>query len=228
MEKLYTNLEYVNELCKIFLEYPTYYAWGAFGAPANKKNKNRSKVPETVGPKNFLFDCSGFAYKALPWGWNANYNKVYGGAVYKKIPELETSDILSLCSDVSSDFTNIEPGEILYMKGHVGIYIGEGRCIECTSKWKNGVMITGVSNTDYPIKKDLNYRKWLKHGKLPFIIYNEESNASEPEYTYAGLGEGLIRIARRVGITLDEIKRLNPEIKGPVYLVKFRQKVRIK
>ena len=226
MEKLYKAIDYVNELCKIFLDYPTYYAWGAFGAPANKKNRDRYKVPDAE-PSDFLFDCSGFAYKALPWGWCADKSKVYGGAIYKKIPELETSDILSICSDVSADFSNIEPGEVLYMKGHVGIYIGEGRCIECTSKWKNGVMITGVSNVDFPIYKELNYRKWLKHGKLPFIIYNEDT-AAAPEYTQARFGEGLIRIARRVGITVDEIKRLNPDIKGPVYLVRLGQKVRIK
>lgn len=227
MEKLYKSLDYVNELCKIFLNYPTYYAWGSFGAPANKKNKARYNVPEDVSAGNFLFDCSGFVYKALPWGWCADRTKVYGGAIYKKIPELETNDILSLCSDVSADFSNIEPGEVLYMKGHVGLYIGEGKCIECTSKWDNGVMITSVSNIDGYYYPELHSRKWTKHGKLPFIIYNEETD-SLPEYTYAGLGEGLIRIARRCGITLDEIKRLNPEIKGPVYLVRFRQKVRIK
>lgn len=181
MDILYTNKEYVEKLVKISRDYPSYYAWGAFGAPATYKNKTRYKVPSTVSSDTFLFDCSGFAYKALPWGWCGDYTKVYGGAIYKKIPELETSNILAICSDVSSDFSQIAVGEILYMKGHVGIYVGNGICIECTSKWTNGILLSEVTNTK--IKTGLTYkRKWLKHGKLPFINYCEQAPTMETMY----------------------------------------------
>ena len=86
MEIMYTNEEYVRLLLDIYHNYSTYYAWGAFGAPANKKNRERYKVPDTLNPGTFLFDCSGFAYKAIPWGWCGDKNKTYGGASYNKIP----------------------------------------------------------------------------------------------------------------------------------------------
>lgn len=223
MEILYNNLEYVEKLLNIKKNYKTYYAWGAFGAPANAKNRKRYEVPDTVTPDTFLFDCSGFAYKAIPWGWCGDKTKTYGGATYNKIPT--DTNFLKLCEDITNDFSTIQPGECVYMTGHVGIYIGEGKVIECTSAWDNCVMITECTNTG--IKTDCAHkRKWLKHGKLPFVSYKEET--ASPVYTQARLGEGLIKIARRSGISFEEIKRLNPNIKAPMYIVRIGQNVRIK
>lgn len=197
MEILYTNKEYVEKLVEISRVYPSYYAWGAFGAPATYANKTRYKVPRVIPTNTFLFDCSGFAYKALPWGWCGDTSKVYGGAIYKKIPELETSNILAICSDVSSDFNNITEGEVLYMKGHVGIYVGNGVCIECTSKWTNGILLSEVTNTK--INTGLpRKRKWLKHGKLPFIAYTQAS--VDPNTLYR-------RYVVKAGDTLGKIAR---------------------
>ena len=56
---------------------------------------------------------------------------------------------------------NIIPGELLYMKGHCGYYIGNGRVIESTPSGSDGVQET-----------DINFHKWIKHGKLiPYIDY---------------------------------------------------------
>ena len=175
MDILYSAREYVDKLIYIMNNYSSYYAWGSFGAPATKKNRERYKVPN-ANPQDFLWDCSGFAYKSLPWGWNGDKTKAYGGAIYKKIPELETNNILTICSDVSNDFNNILISEVLYMQGHVGIYIGDGKAIECTSKWSNGILISDVDN----IFKGTNryHRKWLKHGRLPFIDYSAEAKMS--------------------------------------------------
>ena len=223
MEILYTNEEYVRLLLDIYHNYSTYYAWGAFGAPANKKNRERYKVPDTLNPGTFLFDCSGFAYKAIPWGWCGDKNKTYGGATYNKIPT--DTNFKKLCYDQTDDFSRIQKGECVFMEGHVGIYIGDGMVVECTSAWDNCVMITECQNTG--IKTECKHkRKWLLHGKLPFIAYNKEE--SLPAYTTARLGEGLIKIARRSGITFEEIKKLNPEIKAPMYIVRLGQKVRIR
>ena len=49
-----------------------------------------------------------------------------------------------------------------------------------------------------------------------------------PIYTMPHAGEGLRAIARRSGITFDEIKRLNPDIKPPMYYVRAGKQVRIK
>ena len=68
------------------------------------------------------------------------------------------------------------------MKGHVGVYIGNGKGIECTTAWGNNVQVTAVSNIGFV--NGLNHRRWTGHGKLPFITYGEaggsNSNENEP------------------------------------------------
>lgn len=224
MEKLYDAKTYVSLITDIFKNYKTYYAWGAFGAPANKKNRERYNVPDDLTPDTFLFDCSGFAYKAIPWGWCGDKTKTYGGATYNKYPL--DKPFMDICEDISEDFSSIQSGEIVYMIGHVGVYIGDGRVLECTPAWEGGVQMSECKNVG--IKTNLIHsRTWLSHGKLPFVTYKEEKSNS-PIYTTARFGEGLSVIARRCGISLAEIKRLNPQIKPPVYLVLLGQKVRIK
>ncbi len=203
MDILYSAREYVDKLIYIMNNYSSYYAWGSFGAPANAKNRTRYNVPN-ANPKDFLWDCSGFAYKSLPWGWNGDRNKVYGGAIYKKIPELETNNILAICYNVSSDFKDILIGEVLYMKGHVGIYIGDGRAIECTSKWTNAILISDVDN----ISKGTNsyHRTWLKHGRLPFIDYSAEAKMSA--HTSSNDTASVIKYTVKRGDTLWNIAKV--------------------
>lgn len=59
---------------------------------------------------------------------------------------------------------------------------------------------------------------------------NEKLNGfvEVPIYTKPKAGEGLRAIARRCGITFEEIKKLNPWCKAPMYLVPLRKDVRIK
>lgn len=187
MEILFTADEYISRLADICENYKTRYAWGAFGAPANAKNKVRYDVPADVSPDTFLFDCSGFAYRAVPFGWNGDKNRVYGGASYptKNDPlyPLTTGTILNICSDVSADFSNIVKGEVLYLKGsdcgHVGIYEGNGIALECTTNWYGGVTRSEVSNVSTSTGL-VQKRKWLKHGKLPFIDYSAYVNIAAP------------------------------------------------
>ena len=62
------------------------------------------------------------------------------------------------------------------MKGHVGVYIGNGIVVECTPKWKNCVQFTNLGNLSQ--YKNGNYRLWSKHGKLPFIDYNQSGGTT--------------------------------------------------
>lgn len=184
MEKIYTGKEYAEELIYIYHNFDTFYAWGAFGAPADYgKNRERYKVPSAPSG-SFLFDCSGFAYKAVPWGWNGEDSRPYGGAIYKMkgYEALETNDILSICDDVSEDWSHVEDGEVVYLPGHVGIYIGDNKVIECTSAWENGVMITTCFNTSGGSLEGLAHgRTWTKHGKLPFCKYEAEDGSSSDD-----------------------------------------------
>ena len=78
--------------------------------------------------------------------------------------------MIGKCSNVSTNFSTIEVGELLWTEGHVGIYIGDGLGVECTPKWKGGVQITAVGNIG--TKPGYNTRTWSKHGKLPYVDYS--------------------------------------------------------
>jgi cell wall-associated NlpC family hydrolase len=58
------------------------------------------------------------------------------------------------------------PGTCLYMRGHVGIYIGEGWCIECTlGNYGDGVVKTRVAG-----------RGWTNWFYCPFVEYPGSSS----------------------------------------------------
>lgn len=175
-----TSNEFVKIAREIAIKYKTLYVLGCFGAPlndTNKKrytsnlsyNKNRSNIINKATFDTFGFDCV-CLIKGILWGWNGNVNKTYGGATYKanNVPDVGADEIMKYCINVSTDFSNIELGEIVHLKGHVGIYIGDGLVIECTPKWSNKVQITVLKNIN---NMSGNGRIWLNHGKLKFIDY---------------------------------------------------------
>lgn len=121
-------------------------------------------------PPCWCFDCVGMI-KSILWGFDFKTDSVYGGAKYKSngVPDSGAGygGLFSYCTDISSDFSKIVPGEMLCNDGHVGIYIGDGMVVECTTAWDNKVQCVECWN----IKKTGRGRKWNKHGKLPWIEY---------------------------------------------------------
>lgn len=186
-----TNIEFVEKLKEV-VNMKTLYVKGGFGLPLNERNKNRvinayvyNKNREAIIRKaddnTFAFDCCG-VIKSVIGGFTGDKNKVYGGDVvtskggklYHGIcPDLSESGLLNVSRETSKDFSNILIGEFLYIKGHCGIYIGDGLAIECTPSWKNGVQITEVENIKKTPKS--NSRTWLSHSKLPYITYEKEN-----------------------------------------------------
>ena len=167
--------------------YKTLYIKGCFGAPMTAKNKKRYtenndynmksarvKKINAASADTFGFDCV-CLIKGLLWGWDGDTSHVYGGADYKSngVPDIGTDSIINKCSGVSTDFSKIQVGELLWKTGHVGIYIGDGLAVECTPSWADKVQITAVSNIG--AKTGYNARKWTKHGKLPYVSYEEET-----------------------------------------------------
>lgn len=161
---------------------PTCYVRGAFGAVANSANKKRYKNALNVTrfkkidatPSNGFFDdCAGVP-KGILWGWDGDTSKIYGGAVYKSngIPDFNDETVLPLLRDVSTDFSNILPGECVWIKGHIGTYVGDGVVIESTASWDCCVQKTGLGN----VGKSVNgkSRKWTKHGKYPGVEYEDQ------------------------------------------------------
>ena len=177
---------FVSKLVNIANNQKTVYAWGMFGAPVTRLNVHHKakqypswyteKKISTVfaplygsNPPAWGFDCIGLI-KGVLWGWNGEEGKTYGGAIYGSngVPDISADATIRKCLNVGTDFNSIAIGEFLWMKGHCGIYIGNGQVVESSPKWKNGVQITKLSD-----------RNWLKHGKLPYILYNNEREVSD-------------------------------------------------
>lgn len=110
------------------------------------------------------FDCSGL-YKGILWGYPKS-----GKYQSNNVLDQNANTIINGCQSVSSDFSTIQKGEIVWIDGHMGIYIGNGKVIEATPKWDNGVQITTCAN----ITNGTKARKWTKHGKSPHIDYGNE------------------------------------------------------
>lgn len=123
----------------------------------------------------FGFDCV-CLIKGLLWGWCGDKSKTYGGTSYASngVPDLGADTMITKCKDVSTTgWANMEVGEALWVKGHIGVYIGNGLAVECTPAWKNQVQVTAVGNIG--AKSGYNTRTWTKHGKLPYVTYTGES-----------------------------------------------------
>ena len=166
-----TNLEFIEKL-KVAVNCKTLYVKGGFGLTLNAKgkqraidsyayNKNRAAKINAMPNDSFGFDCCGFV-KGTIWGFDGDPKKTYGGAVYKSnnMPDVTEKGLIDMCSDRSKDMSNIIPGELLYMKGHCGVYIGNGKVYESTPSGKDGAQETSFT-----------FQKWTEHGKLPGIDY---------------------------------------------------------
>ena len=236
----------------------TLYIKGCIGAPMTAANKRRytannayNQKPARVAMINacsadvFGFDCVCLIKAALGL-WSADVNKSYGGTQVNKeskgvsygpdhVPDVGADGIVKYLQDVSSDFSHIEVGEVVWKSGHVGVYVGVGQVIECSPSWENGVQYTNVKNLGY---QEGHSRKWLKHGKLPWVDYNNQSGQEKPKnetmsgngeviYHIVKRGETLGKIAQKYGTTVKVILGMNPAIVDPnkIYV---NQKIRVK
>lgn len=187
-----TAKELVAACMDLANNHKTLYVIGCFGSPMNKANQDRyiahheynrraarTTMIKAASADTFGFDCV-CMIKGLLWGWDGDTSHVYGGAKYGSngVPDIGADQIIQVCKDVSTDFSKMQPGELLWMKGHVGIYVGNGNCVECTPGWKNGVQVTAVKN----IKAGSGHN-WTKHGKLPYVSYDGSAVTTTPAAT---------------------------------------------
>lgn len=174
----------------------TLYVMGCFGAPLTGANVDRYcrnhaynnqvhrtamiKAKANQDPPVFGFDCV-CLIKGLLWGWDGSAKETYGGAVYKSngVPDTHADAMYNLCTEKSEDFSldAIQVGEAVWKRGHIGIYIGDGKAVECTPDWANGVQITSCNRSI----TGLHRRNWSGHGKLPFIEYPVENSVETVE-----------------------------------------------
>ena len=164
-------------------QYPSWYT------PAR-----RAFFSQLVGRGVFAFDCV-CLIKAILWGWTGDKAKTNGGAQYASngVPDIDANVFIQRCKNVSRRFGDARPGDALWLPGHIGIYIGDGKAVECTPAWDNGVQITAVGNIGKIA--GLNTRYWEKVGTNPFIEYEEEDD----------MAKIMDELKRRTGMTEDQI-----------------------
>lgn len=187
----------------------TIYMWGCFGQPVTEsiiaaKAKQypswytaarQAKFRKLIGKGYYGFDCV-CLIKGILWGFpNTKYAS-------NNVQDIGADSMIEKCSNLSTDFGNITPGEAVWLKGHIGVYIGNGQVVECTPAWADGVQITNLSQ-----------RKWTKHGKLPYIEYVSNSTPNTPAptgnvYTVVK-GDTLTKIAKQFGTTIEAIAKAN-------------------
>lgn len=187
-----TGKELAAACVNVAKNYKTLYVMGCFGWPMNDYNKQRAKAEyvynsnkaakiDAASADTFGFDCVNLI-KALLWGWNGDVNAPYGGVVYQSngVPDINDDMMIKECKDVSTDFKTIQVGEVVWMQGHIGVYVGDGLVVECTPIWEDGVQVTVLLNKGW---QQGNGRYWTSHGKLPWVSY-EEMPVAEPEHWY--------------------------------------------
>lgn len=192
MGYLMTSKQFIEKV-KDIQRHDTVYMLGTFGQPVSealiqgKKNQlpnwytqSRINLFRSYIGKRFAFDCVGMI-KAVLWGWNGDMNASHGGCTYASngVPDIDETSMIGMCSGVSTTFNGIEPGEVVWLQGHIGVYVGGNLVIECTPKWNNNVQYSGLGNLGG--KSGYNTRSWTKHGKLPWVDYSDSTPDKTPE-----------------------------------------------
>lgn len=165
MGKVFTAQQFIDK-CKWLTTLPNVYYSGSNWSRRNSKGQVQ-------------FDCV-LSIKCLLWNFRNDYKiNSRGGTVYKSngVADFSCNGGLNYCTDVSTNFSKIVPGEYLCMKdskyNHSGIYLGDGKVFEDTTGWGTGKAIISEidskGNRYYKGKK--NVAKWTYHGKLKYIDY---------------------------------------------------------
>ena len=153
------------------------YVWGTYGHVLTRSyyEAKLAQYPEGVGNyADFILanwlgkrtaDCVGLV-KGYCW-FDPEAQSI--GYAVNGMPDIATEQMIEWCDEKGSIDTMPEiPGLLLWMDGHVGIYIGDGYAIEAMGT-RYGVVKTQVAG-----------RGWQKWGKIPSIEYIEEAEETEP------------------------------------------------
>lgn len=145
------------------------YWWGTFGQTATALlwDEKRKQYPGYYKDTDFAYqigkrvhDCVGLI-KGYLWSETPTSPPTYNAA-----QDVNVEGMKARCTGRGSISTIPDiPGVLVFMSGHVGVYIGNGNVIEARGH-KYGVVLTKLSE-----------RPWKEWGKCPWITY-EASGSS--------------------------------------------------
>ncbi len=161
--------------------------------------KYRASLPYNclyLATNNILWaDCNNLV-KSTIWGKAtipAKGTNWYKPGLYG-LDDLTCEQLINSCSDISTDFSKLVPGECLYIKGsngidHIGTYVGDFsfqwdnrtwycNVIEATAGFESGIIATYVdaNGNRFNGKGGAAGGKWHKHGKLTkWIDYGDQN-----------------------------------------------------
>lgn len=165
MSKIFTSQEWIDKLRHVATLPTIYYSGG--------------NQWSTWNGYRWQFDCV-VSVKSFLWNWaEKNKNIIHGGAWIgaNGVPDFTCNEGLKYCTDVSTNFKNIVPGEYLCMKdtqyNHTGIYLGNGKVFEVTTAWGvNGATISDIDSNGNRSRNGARSLRWTYHGKLQWIDYS--------------------------------------------------------
>ena len=196
-------------------------------------------------------DCVNL-YKALFNGYDVNNTtKGYYQRDLSNTGDCTEAELLAQCTDVDADFSSMVQTtdfHILYMRGHIGGYIGTYyynenyyNVVECTGSWGGGILFSWIDpdGTRRRMKGGSKNGKWAYKGKpTKWVSYDSQKPQTDPsvpaddkntdyEYYTVKSGDILSKIATKFNTTVDELMKLNPQIKDK-NLIYAGQKIRVK
>lgn len=125
--------------------------------PSHYKSQRMKKYKSQLGQR--VHDCVGLV-KGYLWSESAT-----AAPKYKAAQDVSANDMLKVCKEKGKIATLPEiPGVLVFMSGHVGVYIGNGKVIEARG-FNYGVVETELAD-----------RKWTSWGKCPWITYPSNEN----------------------------------------------------
>lgn len=149
------------------------------------------------GDGKWSADCNNLI-KASIWG-KCELPKTKGKYIYEPgkygLGDITCKAMIDACADVSTDFSKLTPGELLYIHDtvdHVGLYVGDyvvdGKTfnvIEASPIWYSGIQSTYVDAKGRRIRPKTGEQRgaWQKHGKMPWIDYEEGDKEVPLKYT---------------------------------------------
>ena len=116
--------------------------------------------------KYLLCDCSGLI-KGILWGYPEKGEYMGNG-----VPDINADTMINNCSKKSTNFYHLPKGAVVHMKGHIGVHVGDGVCIEASPKWEDGIQKTFINGSGYSNTQKLHSRTWTDWGLFKYIDYS--------------------------------------------------------